>query len=111
MVSLIRVDKKRAIKRKWIDREYHVQDNTDVEQKRVKIICNTNQFPVLPFCVSHPKRHGSRGLIKHYHLRFDPKIGYGVFEICRIQCDFVLCISMFDQLCIYDISSKKQECY
>ena len=50
-------DIKRASKRKWTDREYHVQNNADVEHKNVKIHCNTNQFPELPFCVPHPKTH------------------------------------------------------
>ena len=31
-------------KRKWIDREYNVQDNADVAHKDVKIYCDTNQF-------------------------------------------------------------------
>ena len=55
-------DIKISSKRKWTDREYHVQDNADVAHKDVKIYCDTNQFPVLPFCGSHPKSHGSRGV-------------------------------------------------
>ena len=34
--------RKRASKRKWIDREYHDQDNSDVAHKDVKICCNTH---------------------------------------------------------------------
>ena len=60
-------------KRKWTDREYHVQYNADVAHKYVKIYCDTNQFPAIPFCGSHPKPHGARGLSKNYHLRFYPK--------------------------------------
>ena len=63
---------KRASKRKWTDREYHVQDNADVAHKYVKMYCDTNQFPALPFCGLHTKPHGARGLSKHYHLRFYP---------------------------------------
>ena len=37
--------RKRGSKRKWIDREYHVQDNADVAQKYVKMYFDTNQFP------------------------------------------------------------------
>ena len=33
------------MKRKWTERVYHVQDNSDVEHKDVKMYCNTNQFP------------------------------------------------------------------
>ena len=62
--------KKRASKRKFTDGEYHVQDNADVAQKYVKMYCDTNQFPILPFSGSLPKPHVARGLGKHYHLRF-----------------------------------------
>ena len=47
----------RESKRKWIDREYHVQDNADVAHKYVKMYCDTNQFSELPFCGPHPKPH------------------------------------------------------
>ena len=35
--------------RKWTDRQYHVQDNADVEHKDVKMYCNTNKFSELSF--------------------------------------------------------------
>ena len=57
--------RKKSIKRKWIEREYYVQDNAHVAQKDVKIYCDTNQFPGSPFCGPHPKSHRARGLIKH----------------------------------------------
>ena len=50
--------RKIASKRKLIDIDYHVQDNSYVAYKDVKIYCDTNQFPALPFCVPHPKAHG-----------------------------------------------------
>ena len=70
---------------KLTERKYHVQDNADVELKDVKIYCSTNQF------VPHSKPHGSRVLSKHYHLRFDPKLGMGVCQILRILCACVAC--------------------
>ena len=33
--------RKNDIKRKWTDREYHVQDNADVAHKYVKMYCDT----------------------------------------------------------------------
>ena len=78
---------------KWTDKEYHVQDNADVSQKYVKIYCDTNQFPTLPFCGSHPKPHGERGLGNHYHLRFDPNLVRGICAIFRIPCACVTCTS------------------
>ena len=60
-------ERKRASKRKCTYIEYHVKDNADVAHKDVKIYCDTNQLPALPFCGSHPKPHGARGLVKNYH--------------------------------------------
>ena len=54
--------RKIIMNRKWTEREYHVQDNADVEHKDVKMYCNTNQFSTLPFCGPHSKPHGARGL-------------------------------------------------
>ena len=68
---------KRFMNRKWAEIKYHVQDNVSVELKYVKMYRNTNQLPTLPFCGPHSKPRGARGLGKHYHLRFDPKLGMG----------------------------------
>ena len=38
---------------KWKCRQYYVQDNADVAHKDVRMFCNTNQFPVMPFCGPH----------------------------------------------------------
>ena len=53
--------RKRASKRKYTDREYHVQDNADVAHKYVKMYCDTNQFPKLLFCGPHPKPNEKGG--------------------------------------------------
>ena len=73
--------------------------------------CNTNQFPALPFCGPYPNPHGARGLIKHYHLLFDPKLGRLICEIRRIPCACVACISVIDQPWVSGIPSKKQARY
>ena len=62
----------------------------------VKIYCNKNKFPQLPFYGPNSKPQGSRGLSKHYHLRFDPKLGNGVCAIRRIPYASVACTSMLD---------------
>ena len=95
--------RKRSAKIKCTDRDYHVQDNADVAQKDVKIYCETKQFPALPFCGSHTKLHGARGFSKHYHLRFDPKLGCGICAILRISCACVTCTSMLEKPSIYGI--------
>ena len=54
--------KKIFMERKWTNIQYHVKDNIDVAHKDVKMNCNTNQLPALPFCGPHYKLHGARGL-------------------------------------------------
>ena len=63
--------------------------NPDVEQKYLKMYCDTNQIPTLPFCVPPTKPHVARGLINHYNLRFDPKLGHGICEIFHKPCSCV----------------------
>ena len=57
----------------------------------MKIYCDTKQFPELTFCGPHPKPRGANGLVKNYHLRFDPKLGHGICEIRHIPCVCVAC--------------------
>ena len=97
------------MEQKWIDIHYHVQGNDVVSQKDVKIYFNTNKFPALLFCGPHSKPHGARGLSKHYHLRFDPKLGSDVCAILRIQCTCFSFKAMMDKHWIYGIPSDKQE--
>ena len=70
-------DRKLDSKRKWKERDYHVQDRKYVQQKSVKMSCASTQFPALPFCDPHEKPHGVRGLSKHYHLLLDPILDNG----------------------------------
>ena len=95
------------MERKWTDRHYHGQDNADVELKDVKIYCSTNQFPELSFYVPRSKPHGARGMSKHYHLRFDPKLVIGVCAIIHIPCACVACTSMLEKSWISGIPSDK----
>ena len=82
---------------KWTKRQYHVQDNSDVAHQDVRMYCNINQSIASPFCGPHSKPRESRGLIKHYHLRFYPKLGNGICEILRIPFACVACTSMLDK--------------
>ena len=65
-----------------------------------------NQFPESPFCGPHQKPHVARGLIKNYHLCFDPKLGHGICAICHIPYYCVACTSTLDQPWISDIPKK-----
>ena len=73
--------------------------------------CNTNKFPELLFSGPHSKPHVARGLSKHYHLRFYPKLGMGVCAIICIPFACVACTSIIDKPWISGISSDKQERY
>ena len=110
MVPFIKENKK-FMERKWTGRQYHVQDNADVEHKYVKMYCNINQFPELSFFGPHSKPHGSRGLSKHYHLRFDLKLGMGICAILRISCACFACKSMIEKPWISGIPPYEQERY
>ena len=66
--DLSRQIKRRAIKQKCKEKEYNVQEDDDVAHKYVKMFCNANQFPSLPFFGPHIKPNGVRGLSKHYHM-------------------------------------------
>ena len=103
--------KKRVSKIKWTDREYHFQDNSGVSYKEVKMYCNINQLPALPFCGPHPKHHGARGFSKQYNFRFDPKLGHGICAIIRIPYSCFGYTSMIDTPRISVIPSKKKSRY
>ena len=96
---------------KQTDRQYHVQYNADFAHQYVKIYCNTNKFPELPFCGPHSKPHFTRGMGKHYHLCFFPKLVNGICAILRIPCACVAFTSMLDKPLIYGIPSYEQERY
>ena len=96
---------------KWTERKYHVQDNAVVELKDLKMYCNTNQFPSLPFCGPHSKPQVASGLSKNYHLRFNPKTRYG--SMCNSPYTMCFCCikSMLETNWIHSIPSDEHDCY
>ena len=72
---------------------------------------NTNQFPSLSFCGPHTETHGVRGLSKNYHMRFDPKLGYGICKIRRITCDCAEPTSMLDKPWFHGLQLQQQPRY
>ena len=103
--------KKRASKGNCKEREYHVHNDVDVAHKYVKMFCNTNQFPLYSFCGLHTKPHGVRGLNTHCHMRFDPKMGYGICATLRIPCACYECTYMLDKPWIHGLKPQKQTNY
>ena len=45
--------RKRSSKRKFMERDYHIQDNKDVQHKSVKIPCASKQFYAMSFFCLH----------------------------------------------------------
>ena len=105
------INKKYFMEIKWTDINYHDLDDSDIAHQYVKTYCNTNQFPALPFCGTHSKPHGTRGLSKHHHLRVDTKLGNGICAILRIPYVCVACTSMLDKYWISCVPSYEQERY
>ena len=99
------------MERKWTDRNYHVQDNAAVEHQDMKMYCKTSQLPALSFWGPHSKPHGKKGLSKHYHLCFDPKLGMGICAILRVSYACVACTSILDKPWISGIPPDEQVCY
>ena len=46
-----------------------------MEHQHVKMFCDMEKFTELQLCIPHTKPYGVRALGKHYHVRFDPKLG------------------------------------
>ena len=74
--------------------------------------CATNQFTELSCCGPHNKPPGVRGLGKHYHIHFNPKLGHGTCEINHIPfyvCN--QCTYMIDQSWTPSVSENQQQLY
>ena len=89
--------KKMSIKQKWTKIEYHAQKNEDIEHRYVTFYFTTNQFPQLPFFGPHNKPRVVCGLIKHYHMHFETKLGCGTCAIRCITSVFTLYESILDK--------------
>ena len=76
-------------KQKWTNREYHVQHNKYVKYQCRKIYGATNQFPEFKFLGPHNKLHSVHGLVNHYHMYFDTKIGHGICEMRHITLVYI----------------------
>ena len=85
-----------------------MQHNKDFKDQDVKIYYATNQFPELQFLGTHSKTHGVRGLGKHYHIRFDPKLVHGTCEICHIPCACIFFTSIMDQTWVPGFPAQKK---
>ena len=87
MELLIKVNKKKqGRKQKCKEWYYREKEDADVAHKYVQLFCDTNQFPSLNCFGPYTKPHVVRGLIKHYHMRFDQILRHIICAIHLIPC-------------------------
>ena len=99
---------KKSQVKNWTDREYHAQHNKYFKHQGMRMYCSKSQFTELNFLGKQNTPNDVRGLCKHYHIRFYPKIGHGTYAICRISCACTLYNSSLDQPCIPGFPAQKQ---
>ena len=87
-----------------------MNQNKDFEHQDVKIYCATNNFIELMFQGPHNRPHGVRGLGKHYHMHFYPKLGHGTYPISIIPSACNLCTSILDQPWVPVFTEQQQLC-
>jgi hypothetical protein len=91
--------KKREEKAKMKNRTYHVHKETDVRFSKLSM-----------------KRQGldagtHNGLLAHYHMRADPKLGLGKAALRRIPCGCDACLEQLAKEWKPNVPSRKQERY
>ena len=82
---------KKRPRKKCTNREYYVQHNKDIDHQDVTMFSATNKFPEIKFVGPHNKPHGVRAVGKHFHIRFDPKLGYVTYAIHHTSIACTLC--------------------
>ena len=65
--------------------------------------CNKNKLLSLPFFGPHSKHHDAMGLSNNYYLRFNAKLGNGVYKIRCIPCYCVASTTILDKTWISGI--------
>ena len=74
-------------KRKYNHGHYHfVETLRTVKHGGVKIFCKKNLGPNIDFKGRHPPPYGAQVTLRHYHCRFDPKLGKDMCSILHILC-------------------------
>ena len=100
--------KKTSSKKKWTNREYHVQHNEDVKLQDVEIYCATNQFPEFWFFWTHNKPYGVCGLGNYYCMCFGTKLVHGTCAIFCIPLACTFCTSILDQPLVTGFTEHQQ---
>ena len=74
--------------------------------------CASTKFQAFSvFFGPHAKPHGVIGLIKHYYLRLDPKLGHVKCAIIHIPCPYIACTNMLDKPWVIGSDPIRKLCY
>ena len=73
---------------------YNFQRKSDVNHKGIQMRWNNKTFPPLNVIRGEISPYGSKGIIRHYHYRSDPKIGPGIVTIRRITFIYHVCTTI-----------------
>ena len=60
----------------------------------MKMMWNNKLFPSLNVINGKTLPYVSKGILRHYHYRSDPKLGPGIVSIRRIPCNFHDCATI-----------------
>ena len=83
--------KKRESLFKYQSRIYNVQRNSDVIHRAIKMTFKNKLFPSLNVIKGKILPNGSKGILRHYHYRSDPKLGPGIVAVRKIPCSCHAC--------------------
>ena len=69
----------------------------------MKMRCNNKLFPSLNVINGKTLPYASKGILRHYYYRSDPKLGLGVVSIIRIPCSCHACTDILSLSCNSEI--------
>ena len=78
---------------------YNVQRKSDVNHRGMKMIWNNKRFPSLNVINGKTSPYISKGILRHYHYRSDPKLGLEIVAIIRIPCNCHACTNILSLSC------------
>ena len=97
---------------KWKKQSLSSTNKEDTESHNVSMHVSVDMCYKLPHNhQNHTKPYVVHGLIRNYHLHFDPKLGQGKCEIRHIPCVYNSCTDQLDFLWITKKSDDKKPRY
>ena len=79
---------------------------SDSDHRVIKMIWKNKLFPSINSINGKTFPYASKGILRHYHHRYHPKLGLGIVSIRRIPCGCHACTAILSLF--WDTKSKKQ---